>query len=221
MKINTILDEIGYSKCKGGMMAGNEHWCKPIDTWKAYFSHWVMTPGPEELLEISVFYDFTFVYGDQNLVDELHHYVHKELKTTDIFSHLMAIAWMPFAPEKNYHPENLTNLKTLLMPLTGLVRLYSISNGITSTGTLDRIAGLLQAGIFDRHMAVSLIEAWQNLTGIRLQFQSGQIINAIPPDNQLDLRLLDEYRRFQIEKAVESIQRLVKKAELDFRTRSV
>lgn len=219
--INEWLDQIGYTTCSGKMMAGNPRWCQPLDTWKKYFYQWMKEPGPDELLEISVFYDFNFIYGDQKLSEELKRYVHEDLKPTDIFKHLMAVAWLPFNPEKHYHPDSITNLKMLLMPLVGLVRLYSISSNIKSTETMERTTGLFQAGIFDRNMYVALTNAWNNLMLIRLQFQAGLIVKGTPPDNQLDLKLLDEHRRFQIEKAVEGIQMLIRKTEYDFRTRSI
>ena len=50
-----MLDSIGFRLCKGNNMAGNPKWCQPLDRWKSYFSDWIKTPGPAEILDVSIF----------------------------------------------------------------------------------------------------------------------------------------------------------------------
>ena len=39
----TWLDETGYDFCKGGVMAMNPNWCKPLSAWRDKFSNWIHT----------------------------------------------------------------------------------------------------------------------------------------------------------------------------------
>jgi len=219
MIFNRRLHEIGYFNCKGGMMAGNKRWCQPLEVWKGYFSHWANNPGPSELLEVSVFYDFSLLYGDMGLVDDLKHHLQEGIHTNDIFYHLMAEAWMPFSPEKQFHPNGISNLKTILMPLTGLVRLYALKAGVTSNTTLGRSIALYQTGIFSKELFLSTVNAWNCLMHIRLQNQTEQLNSNKDPDNLYNPGIHDEYTAFRIEKAIEGIRLLISKAETDFQTR--
>ena len=55
------LDYIGYSYCKGDIMAKNPFWCKPLSVWESYFIGWITTPEPKNILDASVFFDFRAV----------------------------------------------------------------------------------------------------------------------------------------------------------------
>ena len=54
----------------------------------------------------------------------------------------MATAWKPFTPSLHNTPEGKTDLKRILMPLTGIIRLYSLRYGITGYSTIERIIEL-------------------------------------------------------------------------------
>ncbi len=219
--LNQHLDKIGFSLCKGGIMAGNEKWCQPLDKWQDYFTRWAKNPGPEELLEISIFYDLSQLHGDTSLVDELHRHVFEGIRTNDIFCRLMTATWMPYAPEKHYDPEGPTNLKTLLMPLTGIVRLYALVNNVRSAGTVDRILALYKCGVFTRKMTENLLQAWEFLTLARLQHQAHQLREGRMPDNQPDLKMLGPYTKLGMEQAVSAIKDLLQQAELGFQARTL
>ena len=141
-KVNTMLAAAGYHLCKGDNMAGNPKWCQPIETWKNYFSEWIRTPGPSELLDVSIFFDFRFCYGDASLCEELRDCVKRSLRTNDIYFYHMSLAWKQFAPSQSMLAEEKTDIKRILMPLTGIIRLYALKHGLDSLATLDRILDL-------------------------------------------------------------------------------
>ena len=64
-------EESGYEYCKGNSMASNPKWVQPVSKWKEYFTHWIYNSTPQDLLEISIFFDFRSVYGEQILTEEL------------------------------------------------------------------------------------------------------------------------------------------------------
>jgi CBS domain-containing protein len=151
-KVNKMLEETGFHVCKGDNMAGNQKWCQPINVWEKYFSDWIKNPGPEELLEVSIFFDFRFCYGDQSLAAELSDYVRKDLKTNDIFFHHMASAWKRFTPALQNAAEGKTDIKRILMPLTGIIRLYSLRYGIKGFSSIERIIELYSGKHLDENL---------------------------------------------------------------------
>ena len=56
----TWLDTMGYSFCKGEIMAMNPKWCQPLSCWEAYFTQWVSTLEPADLLEAKIFLIFAW-----------------------------------------------------------------------------------------------------------------------------------------------------------------
>jgi len=186
-RVNEILAETGYNLCKGNNMAGNSEWCQPLAVWKKYFSDWIRIPDPQNLLEISIFFDFRHCYGDPSLTDELHGYISTNIITSDIFFHHMASALKVLKPSAGNLESEKTDIKKLMMPLTGTIRLYSLKHGINAYSTTARIIALHEAGHLNLTFFRDLIRAWRDLSQIRLSHQVRCLINGRNPDNTVDL----------------------------------
>jgi len=219
--INSILETAGYELCRGGNMAGNNRWCRPETEWKDYFSKWIKSPGPEEILEISIFFDFRFCYGDPALTNELRNYINNDLRTNDIFFHNMAEAWMNFAPGSGYKPEKTTDIKKLLLPLTGIIRLYSLKQGISDLSTPERTISLMELFPAGRTIFRETLRSWKNLSTIRLMSQAISILNSGEPVNTVNLKDAGEEYIFLTARAVEGIKELMLKASNDFYVKSI
>jgi PAS domain S-box-containing protein len=70
------LAAAGYRYCKGNIMAKNKKWCQSYSIWKRYFTDWITTSSPQDLLDIKIFFDFRNVYGDEELSVQLQNHVH-------------------------------------------------------------------------------------------------------------------------------------------------
>ena len=214
--VNEILDQSGYRRCKGGNMAGNEKWCQPLSMWKKYFSGWIKTPGPEEILEVSIFFDFRFCHGDPSLSDELREYINDDLRTSDIYFHHMASGWKQFNPSIRDLERKKTDIKKLIMPVTGIIRLYALKEGISDFSTIDRIIELYSTEKYDHRLLYDTITAWKDLMSVRLTHQALCINKGIDPDNLVDFRMEARELFHNAEQAVESVNNLVLKALSDF-----
>jgi len=217
-KINEMLSITGFRLCKGANMAGNPEWCQPVNRWKKYFSDWIKMPGPSELLEVSIFFDFRFCYGDPSLSDELREYVKTDLKTNDIFFHHMASALKQFNPSTPLLKDKNRDIKRILIPLTGIIRLYSLKYGITSYSTIERILELYSGKRLDYHLLREAIRAWKDLTSMRLSHQASCINNGSEPDNIIDFSIADGELYCFAEQAITTINNLMLKTGNDFYT---
>jgi signal-transduction protein with cAMP-binding, CBS, and nucleotidyltransferase domain/PAS domain-containing protein len=220
-KVNAMLAETGFLLCKGDNMAGNQKWCQPVSVWKRYFSDWINNPGPEELLTISIFFDFRFCFGDPGLSDELSKYVRNDLKTNDIFFHHMSSAWKHFTPSLHNTPGGKTDIKRILMPLTGIIRLYSLRNGITGYSSIERILELYSGHYLDEQMLRETIKSWKDLTSLRLLQQASDINSGIEPVNIVDLNIDNHDLQYSAEQAIKTINNLMLKAASDFYTQII
>jgi PAS domain-containing protein len=217
-KINSMLDLAGFRYCKGMNMAGNPRWTQPLGVWKEYFSGWIRNPGPQQLLDISIYFDFRYCAGDNKLADELSDFVKKDLGTNDIFFHHMVSALKTFSPSLNKVGTGSTDIKKILMPLTGIVRLYALKHGIEGFSTMERIAMLHGKNHLDPGLLRVTARAWKDLTEIRLIHQSECLDKGRDPDNIIDLDNSDDCSKAAFGQAVSEVKNLMLKAGTDFFT---
>lgn len=220
-KLNTILDEIGYHRCKGDVMAGNPRWCQPLEQWKTYFSRWTRNPGPDELLEMSIFFDFAYTAGNPLLVETLREFISRDLRTNEIYFHHMAAAWRPFTPERHQHGKNAINLKKLQMPLTGFIRLYALRHAIADRGAVEKCIGLYKGSVFTKEMLTGTIHAWKTLMKLRLEGQQRALLAGAVPENLLDTALIGAEIKNLLDQAVQEVENLMLMAANDFHTNEV
>lgn len=215
-RVNEMLAETGFRSCKGANMAGNPQWCQPLDTWKKYFSDWIRMPGPEELLEISIFFDFRFCYGSPELSGELKEFILKGLKTSDIFFHHMAAAWKQFSPLVSTIPSGKSDIKKMLMPLVGISRLYALRHSVQTCSTIERLIELHSGDNLDQKIMHDSIKAWKDLTSIRLAHHINCMNRGEDPDNYVDFHALSSDSSYFAGRALVSINNLLLKAGNDF-----
>jgi CBS domain-containing protein len=215
-RINDMLDTVGFHLCKGNNMAGNPKWCQPIDKWKSYFSDWIRIPGPSEIMDVSIFFDFRFCFGDATLSNELREYVKTSLQTSDIFFYHMSMALKQFNPAHSVLSEDTTDIKRLLMPLTGVIRLYALKHGLDGLSTMDRILELHAGKHISPELLRDSLRAWKDLTFIRLSHQASYINSGREPDNRVDFRVRYADMQFLSARAIGDINNLVLKAGNDF-----
>lgn len=215
-RINDMLDTVGFHLCKGNNMAGNPKWCQPIDRWKSYFSDWIRMPGPSEILEVSIFFDFRYSYGDNSLSNELREYVKTSLQTSDIFFYHMSMALKQFNPSHSALSEETTDIKRLLMPLTGVIRLYALKHGLEGLSTVDRILELHAGKHISPELLRDALRAWKDLAYIRLSHQASCINSGREPDNRVDFKVRYADMQFLAARSIDDINNLVLKAGNDF-----
>ena len=216
--VNEMLALAGFHLCKGNNMAGNPMWCQPVNKWKKYFFDWIRMPGPSELLEVSIFFDFRFCYGDNSLSEELREYVQTDLNTNDIFFHHLTSALKQFNPSVSMLSGGTLDTKKLLMAITGIVRLYALKYRITGISTLERVLELHAGKYMDYHFLGDTIKVWKNLTSLRLSHQASCLEKGSEPDNIVDLQLMDSTMRCFAEQAIVTINNMMLKVGSDFYT---
>lgn len=66
-RVSEILEKIGYKHCELGTTVSNDKWCKSLKEWIKQYENWINTPGEYTNEHCSIFFDFEFVFGDQNM----------------------------------------------------------------------------------------------------------------------------------------------------------
>ncbi len=215
-RINEMLNKIGFNLCKGGNMAGNPQWCQPLRVWKKYFSEWIRIPEPANLLEISIFFDFRHCYGDLTLTDHLREYITNDLTANDIFFYHMAAVWKEFNPSDDIFRRDSIDIKRIMMPLTGLVRLYSLKHAVRVNSTTCRLTGLYESKHLDLAFVRDMLNSLKDLMQIRLTVQANNITLGQEPENSLISTSAGPDELYRISQAVKVINDLMLKAGSEF-----
>ncbi|HUX96836.1 MAG TPA: cache domain-containing protein [Bacteroidales bacterium] len=215
-RINELLTITGYNLCKGNNMAGNVKWSQPLSVWKEYFSGWIRIPEPTSLLDISIFFDFRHCFGDDGLTRELRSYVNHNLVTNDIYFYHYTSALKQYQPSPVREGTRAADIKRILMPLNGLIRMYSLKYGIDTYSTSSRILALHENGYLDAVILREMFRSLKYLSSIRLSHQADCLNKGKEPDNLIDFSFAEVNSLYFTNLAIESINNLMLKAATDF-----
>ncbi|WP_282016449.1 DUF294 nucleotidyltransferase-like domain-containing protein [Marinifilum flexuosum] len=210
--INENLHAIGYSRCKGDLMAGNPEWCNSIDVWKNYFSKWINNPDMPNVLDSSIFLDLRNIYGDDKLVDDLFEHVYAELDhNLDFYNQLAktVIGVKPIMDKKS------VNIKKYLQPIIGYLRIHALHHSIRETNSLLRLNQLMALGVIPEKNAEEIEAMYNFLMHLRIKWQVNLILDNDWPENDVLLKNLTEIEKNSfksIEKEIVSLQDDLKSA---------
>lgn len=194
-KVVKQMYDCGYELCKGESMATNPKWCQPLSKWKEYFKTWITTANPQDLLELSIFFDFRFIYGERNLSDNLRDHLFEITEgQSGFFQHLTRNCLEHKVPlnilgnlvleSKGDFPETF-NIKNAIMPLADFARIYSLLNKVGETNTLDRLTKLQVKSVLNKNSYDELVQSYNFLMQLRLKHQVQATEKNVLPNNSI------------------------------------
>lgn len=222
--ICTWLDEVGYQFCQGKIMAMTPKWCQPISTWKQYFTHWINESTPDDLMEVSIFFDFRCLYGDNRFTKELHAHIRSRAQNQKAFLYQMAQNTLLFkvpidffgkiAVESGGEHPNTFNIKHAMAQVVGFARIYAIFYGLESTNTLQRINRLLETDVLKPAVHQEIVESYNYLMQLRFRHQVKRIDDGLEPDNHVNINELSHMEKELLEKIFAQVNQLRKRLSL-------
>ncbi len=187
------MDHCGYHFCPGDSMAMNPKWCQSLSTWKQYYTSWIHQSDPQDLLTLSIFFDFRCVYGDDSFSTELRRHLFATAENqSGFFLHLTKNSLLHKPPvgllgniqleSKGEHAETF-NIKNTLIPISDFARLYAIKFAVAATNTIERYQQLRLKGVLQESTYQELLLAYNYLMQMRLRHQTSLQQKHIPLDN--------------------------------------
>jgi PAS domain S-box-containing protein len=221
------LDRAGYPLCRGQVMANNPRWCRTLSGWISGFDEWVHESEPQEIIDLSIFFDYRMIFGDLGLVHELRQHIHQTLQNEPaIFHHLSQNALMfkpPFRLLGNIYlsggateHSGEINLKDAMMPIVSFARLYALRHQLNQTHTLERIEALSERNIISPSTRDEITTAYDFLMQLRLQNQLAAIQPGQAPQNIIRPKNLGYIQQELLKGAFAQIAAVQKKIHYDF-----
>lgn len=225
-KVCGWLDEAGFPYCRGEIMAQNPRWCRPLSRWREYFTGWIRSAEPLEVLEFIAFFDFRAVYGDRQLSDTLRAHVFDEAAARPAFFAQLAGHVGRFKPPMRLFGRiiagaspgdgQMVNVKDAMQPIIGFARTYALRERIEETNTLERLAALSEAGELSEAGRDEAATAFGNLMRLRLQYQAAELEAAQEPDNLVAWGELGDVERTLVNQAFAQIVAMQRRVRHDF-----
>jgi CBS domain-containing protein len=231
-RVVAYLVRSGIPECPGGIMASNPEWCQPEDRWLDTFLGWIKDPSPQPLLMASIFFDFRPIYAGTNFPYLLENQLLKAIRKSGLFMRFMAknaLVNRPplsllkrFVVEKSGEHKNKFDLKQRgLTPVVDAARVLSLSLGIKTQNTLDRLAEINRIGIFDNDFHADLREAYEFLIYLQISRHLDALAQGETPDNFLDPASLNGLQRKMLKESFAVVRRLQETIEIRFKTKLV
>ncbi|WP_369811126.1 DUF294 nucleotidyltransferase-like domain-containing protein [Hymenobacter mellowenesis] len=225
--VSDQLNEIGFSYCEGGFMAKNPKWTHSLSHWKRNYVEWMTEANPEAGMQFAASFDCRYIYGDAEIMDELHTFLDAELqKPRERFFHYMAVNALQYEPPLTFFrnirtfahgDQQVFNLKRTMSPIVDLVRMYALKHRIFATNTGERLEALRAAGVFTEREAQELLQSYYYLMGVRLKKQAAQIISDnVAPDNYLDPKSLTKVEQVTLKEIFKVIADFQLKIKVGF-----
>ncbi|MCG8698592.1 MAG: DUF294 nucleotidyltransferase-like domain-containing protein, partial [Bacteroidales bacterium] len=221
------LHKVGYKLCDGDNMAQNPKWTQPVSKWKEYFTQWINTSEPQDILDASIFFDFREVFGSAQMIEELRQHVNTAVESKSVFLYHMAQSVLKFKPPVSVFgnivssgssdEQNTVNVKKLLMPIIGFIRVYSLSNAINETNSLSRLKQLYVKEVVKKSMYDELVLAYNYLMQMRFRFQTENILQDLPPNNDININKLTHIEIATLKKIFSEIGNIQTQVNFDFK----
>jgi CBS domain-containing protein len=231
-RVVAYLVRSGIPECPGGIMASNPQWNQPEDRWLDTFLGWIKDPSPQPLLMASIFFDFRPIYAGTNFPYLLKDQLLKAIRKSGLFMRFLAknalINRPPlgllkqFVVEKSGEHKNKFDLKQRgLTPVVDAARVLSLSLGIKTQNTLDRLAEINRIGIIDNNFHADLREAYEFLIYLQISRHLDALAQGEAPDNFLDPANLNGLQRKILKECFAVVRRLQETIEFRFQTKLV
>ena len=216
--ISNDLNNAGYMFCKGGIMAKNIKWCQSISVWKKYFTNWITNSAPQDLLEIKIFFDFRFVFGEEKLTITLREHINSIAKNyTSFFVYMAENLIRTELAESTHKLKSPFDIKLLMIPVIDFARLYGLKFGLTTNNTIDRLEFIYEKGVISETMFNNIVYAYNTLMSIRFNHQSEKHKSLNPVDNIVNPQSLSEVELLIIKKYFDFLKEMKDKINLEFK----
>lgn len=221
------LNQAGYAHCRGNVMASNPRWCRSLPEWLAGFDQWVERSEPQEIIDLSIFFDFRTVYGDSELLHGLRRHITSILPGQPAFLQHFARNALSFKPPFRLvgniylgsgggeHAGEI-NLKDAMMPMVSFARLYALRHQVNETHTLKRIEALAERNLILASSRDETTAAYDFLMQLRLQSQLAALQAGRPAVNTIQLAKMGYSQREMLKQAFSQIAAVQKKISYDF-----
>jgi CBS domain-containing protein len=206
--VNNGLARCGFPPDPNEVVSNSALWRMSASNWRQVFRDCLESPDRSHLIRANVAFDFRAVAGGLELTPDLVAIL-REARNHPDFLRRLARSATDFKPPLGFRgslPDKRFDLKKSgVIPIANLARFYALSNGITISGTLDRLMAAQELGALDAETGAALREAFEIIARVRLDHHAACIEHDQPPNNDVDPKDLQPLTRVHLREALRAI----------------
>ncbi|PLX71422.1 MAG: hypothetical protein C0602_01025 [Denitrovibrio sp.] len=218
------LEYVGYSKCKGNIMASNPDMVKTIKQWKKTIAGWINEPGKGGgFLWSAVFFDMDRFEGDETLVWDLKQFISVNVPERSVFLIQMLERDLntkqPISMfgrinlEKEGEKKGTINLKTAALTfLVDVTRAYTLHTGLNDLNTLERARHLERKKVLAPETVSDLQVAYETIVDLLLKEQIAKVEEGGYANKNINPDELSIYNRERLKESLTFITKYLSKA---------
>ncbi|WP_153730713.1 DUF294 nucleotidyltransferase-like domain-containing protein [Sporosarcina obsidiansis] len=213
------LEQAGYTRCKGFMMASETQWRGTLNDWRERLRQWALQSTPEQILLGYNFLSFRFLYGNSSVNDRFITLVNGQLRKSSTF-----IYYMAQQEREKPIPQLQQNFLTLfrgrskadiidikkhaLFPLHHCLQILGVNNGIINATPLEIIATLQKKKKLTKDFADEVRHAYEISLSIRISMSWEKHLRNEAISTEIDLRKLRRWELNELRTTLDTVRAL-------------
>ncbi|MEK4025202.1 DUF294 nucleotidyltransferase-like domain-containing protein [Sporosarcina sp. FSL W7-1283] len=213
------LEQAGYTRCKGFMMASETQWRGTMNDWRERLRKWALQSTPEQILLGYNFLSFRFLYGESSVNDRFVLMVKEQLRKSSTFIYYMAQQERE-KPIPQLHQNFLTIFKGrskadiidikkhALFPLHHCLQILGVNNGIINATPLEIISALHKKKKITKDFAEEVRHAYEISLSIRISMSWEKHLRNEKISTEIDLRKLRRWELNELRTTLDTVRAL-------------
>lgn len=215
-RFSQVLTSFGYPECPGRIMVSNPDWRGSVQSFGQRVRQWLLAPEADSLMQLAIFLDAHAVAGDAALLHAVREGVVEQAIDNDAVLARFAAAIDNFGGASGWwsrlfglsdEGRAISLKKAGIFPIVHGVRSLALARRVPATGTAERIAALVEAGVLDAALGDELVQSLHFLMGLRLQAGLAQIDTGRPVTGNVDPERLSTLERDLLKDALAVVKR--------------
>ena len=213
-RVTSALEQCGWPRCTGDVMATNPKWRLSVGQWRHRFAAWSHEPDPEAVLRSAIFHDMRHLVGDRRLAEQVH-LASVSMASPLLLGHLsrQALATRPplgffrgLLLERHGEHRDTFDIKRPISAVVQLARIHALRAGSPALSTRRRLSAAAEAGELSHELAAELSDALELMSYLRLHHQAAQARAGQQPDNNVAPANLTQRQRRHLRDAFEIVR---------------
>ena len=218
-KVVAGLEQYGFRRCKGGVMANNESWCRSFRSWRQTINEWISNLQPQNVRLMTIFLDFRYLYGKKSLYDLLRNFVVRNFRNSFVVLNFLVqdnlgkkvpiSIFRHVQTERTGEHRNELNLKSsACVHIVDCTRVFALREGLLVTNTFERLEEIGKRGILKEKDIEYIGSAYETLMMLRIRDAMAKMRKGLQPDNYINPRLLTNREYSLLREALIMVSRL-------------
>lgn len=222
-KVVSALEQCGFPRCQGNVMATNPKWRHSLADWKRGIHRWLESVEGEELRNFTIFLDFRPVYGQFSLAEEVRAYLIGLSKSDHFLLHRLAeddaehqvplgVFGRILTGKENAQQDRVNIKHGGVMHIVNAMRIFALREGILEVSTLDRLEALSQKSLFSKEDVENIKEAFNTFMVLRIRQNLQELKAGKAPSHYLSIKELSKREHIRLKKSLSTakwLQQLV------------